>query len=57
MTNSFVFMQDALLQIVYRVGSHLGYPTSGSEGGKALNELPKGRVHMLVTVMDSALSN
>lgn len=57
MTNSFVFMQDAPLQIVYRVGSHLGYPTSGSEGGKALNELPKGRVHMLVTATDSALSN
>lgn len=57
MTNSFVFIQDALLQIVYRVSSHPGYPISGSEGGEALNELPKGRVYMLVTTADSALSN
>lgn len=57
MTKSLVSMQDALLQTVYRVSSHLGYPTSGSEGEKALNEFPKGRVYILVTTTNSALNN
>lgn len=46
MTDSLFFVQDALLQVMHRVSSHLGYPTSGSAGGKTLNEFPKGRDYM-----------
>ena len=57
MTNRFVLMQDALLQIVYGVSSHLSYLTAGSEEENALNKFPEGRVYMLVTIMNSALNN
>lgn len=50
-------MQDALLQIVYRVTSHLSYPTAGPEEENAPNKFPEGRVYMLVTMMNSALNN